>query len=126
MEKAMQRTVLGLLIAAVTLTGAAHHATARTPPPPPSFPATTQNLHPQQQSALDIYRQLLEINTTASVGDTYEAAHARAARLVPAGFPEAAVHAFESAAKRGNLVARLHGAGRHKPVLLVAHIDVVE
>lgn len=122
----MQRTVLGLLAAAVTLTGAAHHATARTPATPPSFPATTQNLSPRQQSALDIYRQLLEINTTASVGDTYEAAQAMAARLIDAGFPEADVHAFESAPKRGNLVATLHGTGKRKPILLVAHIDVVE
>ena len=122
----MQRTVLGLLTVALTLTGAAHHATARTPTTPAAFPASTQNLNPQQQSALDIYRQLLEINTTASVGDTYEAAQAMAARLIDAGFPENDVHAFESAPKRGNLVATLHGTAKHKPILLVAHIDVVE
>ena len=121
----MQRTVLGLLVAAAALTGAAHHAVAR-PTPPTEFPSTTQSLNSQQQFALDIYRQLLEINTTASVGDTYEAAKAMAARLIDAGFPEADVHAFESAPKRGNLVARLRGTGKRKPILLVAHIDVVE
>jgi acetylornithine deacetylase/succinyl-diaminopimelate desuccinylase-like protein len=124
--KPMQRTVLGLLATTMALTGAAHHATARTPTTPPEFPSSTRNLNSQQQFSLDIYRQLLEINTTASVGDTYEAAKAMAARLIDAGFPQADVHAFESAPKRGNLVARLRGTGKRKPILLVAHIDVVE
>ena len=121
----MQRTVLGLLAAIAALVGAAHHAIAR-PTAPTEFPATTRNLNSQQQFALDIYRQLLEINTTASVGDTYAAAQAMAARLIDAGFPASDVHAFESAPKRGNLVARLRGTGKRKPILLVAHIDVVE
>jgi acetylornithine deacetylase/succinyl-diaminopimelate desuccinylase-like protein len=90
------------------------------------FPTSSASASPQQQQALDIYRELLEINTTASVGDTYQAAKAMAARLTAAGFPETDVHAFESAPKRGNLVARLHGTGKRKPILLVAHIDVVE
>ena len=123
-SRALQRAILSLL-AAAALTLPGHHPFARTPDPA-EFPSTTQSLNPQQQSALDIYRQLLEINTTASVGDTYEAAKAMAARLIDAGFPEADVHAFESAPKRGNLVARLHGTGKRKPILLVAHIDVVE
>lgn len=89
-------------------------------------PVSTQSLTQQQQQALDIYRELLEINTTASVGDTYEAAKAMAARLTAAGFPEADVHALQSGPKRGNLVARLRGTGKRKPILLVAHIDVVE
>ena len=89
-------------------------------------PISTQSLNPQQKQALDIYRELLEINTTASVGDTYKAAKAMAARLIAAGFPETDVHALQSGPKRGNLVARLRGTGRRKPILLVAHIDVVE
>jgi acetylornithine deacetylase/succinyl-diaminopimelate desuccinylase-like protein len=95
-----------------------------------SLPAEAQTpaptLNPQQQLARDIYRELLEINTTASVGDTYQAALAMAARLKAAGFPDADVHAFESGPKRGNLVARLHGTGKRRPILLVAHLDVVE
>jgi hypothetical protein len=89
-------------------------------------PVSTQSLTPQQRQALDIYRELLEINTTASSGDTYEAAKAMAARLIGAGFPEADVRALQSGPKRGNLVARLRGTGKRKPILLVAHIDVVE
>ena len=85
----------------------------------PAPPAT-------QQLTREIYKELVEINTTASVGDTYLAAKAMGARLVAAGYPAADVQVFESGPKRGNLVARLRGTGKRKPLLLVAHIDVVE
>jgi acetylornithine deacetylase/succinyl-diaminopimelate desuccinylase-like protein len=88
--------------------------------------AETDALNPQQRFAREIYQELVQINTTASVGDTYQAAQAMAARLKAAGFPDEDVHLFETAPKRGNLVARLHGTGKHKPILLMAHIDVVE
>jgi acetylornithine deacetylase/succinyl-diaminopimelate desuccinylase-like protein len=80
----------------------------------------------QQQLARDIYQELVEINTSQSVGDTYQAAQAMAARLKAAGFADADVQTFQTAPKRGNLVARLHGTGKRKPLLLLAHIDVVE
>src|ERR1043165_412161 len=56
----------------------------------------------------------------------HRAAQAMAARLVAAGFPAADVRVFETAPKRGNLVARLRGTGKRKPLMLLAHIDVVE
>ena len=87
---------------------------AQTPPATPQGPRP----NPQQQLARDIYQDLLEINTTQSVGDTYQAAQAMGARLIAAGFPEADVHVLQSAPKRGNLVARLHGTGNRKPILL--------
>ena len=87
--------------------------------------ATADGLSPQQQLAHDIYKELVEINTVTATGDTAKAAEAMAARLHAAGFPEADVHAFSSAPKKGNLVARLHGSGARKPILLVAHLDVV-
>ncbi|HVW70319.1 MAG TPA: M20/M25/M40 family metallo-hydrolase [Steroidobacteraceae bacterium] len=93
---------------------------------PPAEPSSTQGLDSRRQLSLDIYRELLEINTTASVGDTHEAARAMGARLLSAGFPEADVHVFQTAPRKGNLVARLRGTGKRKPLLLVAHIDVVE
>jgi acetylornithine deacetylase/succinyl-diaminopimelate desuccinylase-like protein len=83
-------------------------------------------LNPNQQLARDIYQELVEINTSQSVGDTYQAAQAMAARLKAAGFPDADVQTFQTANKRGNMVARLHGTGKRKPMLLLAHIDVVE
>ena len=88
--------------------------------------AEPDTLNPQQQFARGIYQELVQINTTASVGDTHEAAQAMAARLKTAGFPDEDVHVFETGPKRGDLVARLRGTGKRKPILLMAHIDVVE
>ena len=82
-------------------------------------------MNPQQQLAFDIYKELIEIDTTTATGDTKQAAEAMAARLRAAGFPEADVHAFSPAPRKGNLVARLRGTGARKPILLVAHLDVV-
>ena len=79
-----------------------------------------------QQRAFSIFKELVEIDTTQSTGDTYKAAKAMGARLVAAGFPAADVKVFKTAAKRGNLVARYRGTGKQKPILLVAHLDVVE
>jgi acetylornithine deacetylase/succinyl-diaminopimelate desuccinylase-like protein len=79
-----------------------------------------------QQLTREIYKQLVEINTTQSSGDTYAAAKAMGDRLLAAGYPKADVQVFQSGPKRGDLVARLRGTGKRKPVLLVAHIDVVE
>jgi acetylornithine deacetylase/succinyl-diaminopimelate desuccinylase-like protein len=81
---------------------------------------------PQPQLARDIYQELVELDTTQSTGDTYKAAQAMATRLVAGGFPAADVQVFEPGPKRGNLVARLRGTGKRKPLLLLAHIDVVE
>lgn len=73
-----------------------------------------------------LYRELVEINTTESVGDTHRAAEAMAARLMTGGIPAANVQVFQTAPRKGNLVARLRGSGARKPILLMAHIDVVE
>jgi acetylornithine deacetylase/succinyl-diaminopimelate desuccinylase-like protein len=81
---------------------------------------------PQQQLARDIYKELIELNTTESSGDTLKAAKAMAARLLAAGFPEADVKVIATADKRGNLIARLRGTGKRKPIMLMAHLDVVE
>src|SRR5450755_1708790 len=88
-------------------------------------PAAAEALSPPQQLAFDIYKELVEINTVTATGDTARAAEAMAARLLAAGFPAADVHAFSPAPHKGNLVARLRGTGARKPILLVAHLDVV-
>jgi acetylornithine deacetylase/succinyl-diaminopimelate desuccinylase-like protein len=90
------------------------------------FSASAQSGSPQQQSALDAYKELVEINTVTPSGDTGKAADAMAARLRAAGFPESDVQVFKPAPRKGNLVARLRGAGARKPILLLAHLDVVE
>jgi acetylornithine deacetylase/succinyl-diaminopimelate desuccinylase-like protein len=83
---------------------------------------------PEQKLLRDIYKELIETNTTDSVGDCTRAVRAMAARLRAAGFTDADVQVIvpDGNAKKGNLVARLRGTGAKKPVLLLAHIDVVE
>lgn len=88
--------------------------------------ALPQTLTPQQQLAHDIYRELVEINTVTATGDTAKAAEAMAARLRAAGYPGSDVQVFNPAPRKGNLVARLRGTGARKPILLMAHLDVVE
>ena len=79
-----------------------------------------------QQLARDIFEQLIEINTTDSQGNTTEAAEAMAARLQAAGFPAEDRQVLGPHPRKGNLVARLRGDGSRAPLLLLAHLDVVE
>ena len=90
-----------------------------------SNPVAAEVLTPQQQLAFDIYKELVEINTVTATGDTARAAEAMAVRLRAAGFADADVHVFSPAPHKGNLVARLRGTGARKPILLLAHLDVV-
>ena len=83
-------------------------------------------LSTHQQLARDIYRELIEINTVTATGDTAQAAEAMAARLRTAGLPAADVLVLKPTPKKGNLVARLRGSGARQPILLLAHLDVVE
>jgi acetylornithine deacetylase/succinyl-diaminopimelate desuccinylase-like protein len=76
--------------------------------------------------AHDIFQQLIEINTTDSVGSTTVAAQAMAKRLLDAGFPAADVEVLGPNERKGNLVARLHGSGAGSPILIICHLDVVE
>ncbi len=77
----------------------------------------------------DLYRELVEINTTRSAGSCTRAAEAMRGRLLAAGIPEAdtRILAPPERPNDGALIAVLHGrdAGA-KPILLLAHIDVVE
>src|SRR5438093_2737195 len=83
-------------------------------------------LAPHQQLLREIYQELIEINTTNSVGDNTKAAEAMARRLLNAGFPAADVQVLAPAPRKGNMVARLRGTGARRPLLLLAHLDVVE
>ncbi len=76
-----------------------------------------------------LYKELVEINTTLSAGSCTEAANAMKAHLMAAGYgdQDAQVIVPPDWPKHGNLVAVLPGSdARLKPVLLLAHIDVVE
>ncbi len=88
--------------------------------------AQAQKLSPPRQLAYDIFQQLIEINTTDSVGNCTEAVEAMAARFKAAGFPDEDIKILGPNPRKQNLVVRYHGIGARKPILLLAHIDVVE
>ncbi len=79
-----------------------------------------------QKLTRDIFKEMIEINTTNSTGSTTKAAAAVAARLKAAGFTDADIFLGGAAENKGNIVARLKGSGKRKPLLLLAHLDVVE
>jgi acetylornithine deacetylase/succinyl-diaminopimelate desuccinylase-like protein len=74
--------------------------------------------------ARDLLRQLVQIDTTPPNGCT-KASEMLAARLRSAGFSESDVLLLGSRPDRQNLVIRLRGCGQAKPILLIAHLDVV-
>jgi acetylornithine deacetylase/succinyl-diaminopimelate desuccinylase-like protein len=85
---------------------------------------------PHDQLARSIYKELIEINTVDSVGSATKAAEAMAARFKAAGFPASDVQILIPPGKpnKGNLIVRYRGRGgpnAPKPILLLAHLDVV-
>jgi acetylornithine deacetylase/succinyl-diaminopimelate desuccinylase-like protein len=91
-------------------------------------PAQTTLDPATRQLAHDVFKQLIEINTTDSIGSTTVAAEAMRARLLDAGFTPADVVVLGPNERKGNMVARLHGrpGSTLKPVLIICHLDVVE
>jgi acetylornithine deacetylase/succinyl-diaminopimelate desuccinylase-like protein len=91
-------------------------------PDTPAGDAATRTL------ARDIFKELIEINTTDSVGNTTLAADAMAKRLLDAGFPKADVEVLGPNDRKGNMVARYRGkpGSKLKPILIIGHTDVVE
>jgi acetylornithine deacetylase/succinyl-diaminopimelate desuccinylase-like protein len=79
-----------------------------------------------QRLAHDIFKQLIEINTTDSAGNVTSAAEAMAKRLGEAGFDEQDIQIAGPRENKRNLVVRYHGSGARKPVLFIGHLDVVE
>ena len=81
---------------------------------------------PERQLAREIYKQFIEIPSGFTTGSTTPIAEAAAARLKAAGFPESDIFVGGVNPKKANLVVRYRGTGKRKPILLLAHIDVVE
>jgi acetylornithine deacetylase/succinyl-diaminopimelate desuccinylase-like protein len=79
-----------------------------------------------QKLAREIYKQMIEIQSGFTTGATTPVAEAVAARLKAAGFPDSDIFVGGAIAKKANLVVRYHGSGVKKPILLLAHTDVVE
>ncbi len=86
----------------------------------------TQGQGQTKQLAHDIFKQLIEINTTDSVGNVTTAAEAMAKRLRDGGFSEGDLHVAGPKERKKNLVARFRGTGKRKPILFIGHLDVVE
>ncbi|TFW22753.1 M20/M25/M40 family metallo-hydrolase [Duganella callida] len=85
-------------------------------------------LTPVQKQMRAIYQELVETNTTNSVGSCTVAAQKMAKRLKAGGFKDSELQIIvpPGGPAKGNLVARLKGNGSKKPLLLLAHIDAVE
>ena len=106
---------LAVLVSLLVSSAPAQNAAGWTPPD-----AATQQL------ALGIFRQLIEINTTDSVGSVTAAAKAMQQRFLDAGFSPSDVYLGGPNARKENLVVRYRGAGAHPPILFIGHLDVVE
>jgi acetylornithine deacetylase/succinyl-diaminopimelate desuccinylase-like protein len=118
MHKLKDRVVVSLLLAASLLAGLA-----------PVVRAQGASLSSEQRALREIFQELVEINTVDPQGNVTQAAEAMAARLRAAGFAAEDVRVVVPAgnAKKGNLVARYRSPkASAKPLLLLAHIDVVE
>jgi len=112
----MKRIAIGILTILISL---------------PSISAWAASTDEEQQAFRELYRELVEINTTLSAGSCTEAAIAMGERLRSSGIPESDIHVIvpEDWPKQGNLVALLRGksdADDDESVLMLAHIDVVE
>src|ERR1700687_1439708 len=91
-----------------------------------SSAVSAQGPEQTNQLARDIFKQLIEINTTDSVGNVTTAAEAMAKRLRDGGFAASDMQLLGPNERKRNLVVRMRGTGEHKPVLMIGHLDVVE
>ncbi len=93
-----------------------------------ALPASAQTTRPaaEQATARAIYKEFVEIQSGYTTGSTTPVAQSAATRLRAAGFPEADIHVDGADPRKMNLVVRYRGTGARKPLLLVAHTDVVE
>jgi len=85
-------------------------------------------LTPDQTAAREIFKELIEINSSYKGGSTTPAAHAIERRFLAAGFPASDVRVLGPAGdKDSSVIVRMQGTSKTlKPILLIAHLDVVE
>src|SRR5579859_7616119 len=91
--------------------------------------AHAEQIRPDQATFRSLYKELVETNTTLSVGDCTLAAKRMAARLKAAGYGESEMKIIvpDGQPRFGALIATLAGTDpKAKAILLLAHIDVVE
>src|ERR671937_3184572 len=90
------------------------------------FGASTMPPETDQRLAHDIYKEIIEIKSGFTTGATTPVAEAIAKRLRAAGFADSDIFIGGAIPTKANLVVRYRGTGRLKPILLLAHTDVVE
>ena len=90
------------------------------------FGASTMPPEADQRLAHDIYKEIVEIKSGFTTGATTPVVEAIAKRLRAAGFPDSDIFVGGAIPTKANLVVRYHGTGKLKPILLLAHTDVVE
>ena len=90
--------------------------------------AQDRAMPPERERALarEIYKEMVEIKSGYTTGATTPVAEAVARRLKAAGFPAKDIFVGGAIPTKANLVVRYHGTGRQRPLLLLAHTDVVE
>ncbi len=113
-----KRHVFGVMLVAVWFAAAAGAQTT----------TGAQTMRPEDEKKLahDIYKEFIEIQSGYTTGATTPVVEAAAARLKAAGFADADIFVGGANPKKANLVVRYRGTGTRKPILLVAHTDVVE
>jgi acetylornithine deacetylase/succinyl-diaminopimelate desuccinylase-like protein len=90
------------------------------------LPAAPTSPDEYRQLARDIFRELIEIDTTDQSGDVTVAAQAVQRRLLAEGFAEEDLSLVGPHPRKMNLVVRMRGTGARGPLLMLAHLDVVE
>ena len=80
----------------------------------------------ERRLAREIYAEMIAVNSGFTTGTTTPVAEAAARRLKAAGFPDADVFVGGAIPTKANLVVRYRGSGGRRPLLLLAHTDVVE
>lgn len=124
-----ERRLFGVVLGAflIAAPGARMIPRAETPPSPQT-PPSAQTMRPEDEKKLAraIYKEFVEIQSAYTTGATTPVAEAAAARLKAAGFPAADIFVGGAHPKKANLVVRYRGTGARKPILLLAHTDVVE
>ena len=80
----------------------------------------------EQRLAREIYKEMIEVKSGFTTGSTTPIAESVAARFKAAGFPSNDIFVGGVIPTKGNVVVRYRGTGARRPILLLAHIDVVE
>src|SRR5450432_853409 len=91
-----------------------------------AWAADTMPPEAEQKLAREIYKEMIEVQSGFTTGTTTPIAESVAARFKAAGFPASDIYVGGAIPRKANVIVRYHGTGARKPILLLAHIDVVE